>query len=192
MSIKRVEDILKQHMLWLEGSDKGGQANLAFLNLEGANLREANLEGANLRGANLREANLRGANLRGANLDGANLRWANLREANLEEANLEEANLEGANLEGANLREANLDGANLRGANLMGADLYDVKGKLIFTFQINKHFAYYCDGVLKIGCVSESIDRWKARAQEIGEEEGYTENDVKNYLAIINVISELI
>lgn len=45
---------------------------------------------------------------------------------------------------------------------------------------------------LGIGCMSASIDRWKEQAREIGEEQGYTENDVKNYLTIINVISELI
>jgi len=181
------EHILEQHRLWLEGRGEGERANLARANLAGVDLVEADLSGADLSRANLEKADLTYANLTGANLCAANLTGANLCAANLMGANLT-----GANLTGADLEEANLTEANLTKAELKGADLCSVKGKLIFAFQINKHFAYYCDEILKIGCVSASIYTWKALAHEIGEEEGYTENDVKNYLTIINVISELI
>jgi uncharacterized protein YjbI with pentapeptide repeats len=43
-----MEEILRLHKLWLEGSPKGKRANLKGANLEGANLEGANLENANL------------------------------------------------------------------------------------------------------------------------------------------------
>ena len=56
-----LKEILRKHLVWLNGKYGG----------ERANLRDANLCGANLRGANLCDANLRGANLCGADLCGA-------------------------------------------------------------------------------------------------------------------------
>jgi len=70
MDIKKLNEILEQHKLWL--SNMGGmRANLSGANLSGANLYGANLSGANLSGANLCGANLHGADLHGANLCGA-------------------------------------------------------------------------------------------------------------------------
>ena len=61
---EEIEEILKQHKLWLENCNKGEYADL-----RGADLRNAALSGADLRGVDLRGADLRGADLRGANLD---------------------------------------------------------------------------------------------------------------------------
>jgi uncharacterized protein YjbI with pentapeptide repeats len=93
MDREKLDEILRKHLLWLDG-EKGG---------ERADLRGADLRGADLWGADLRGAYLRGANLRGADLGGADLR--------------------GADLGGAYLRGADLGGAYLRGAYLRGADL---------------------------------------------------------------------
>jgi hypothetical protein len=121
----------------------------------------------------------------------ANLEGANLKGANLICANLQGANLRFANLEGASLIAANLQGANLKGANLQGADLYCIKNKFIFTFQIGKHFAYYCDGFIKIGCKCLPINEWIANAVQIGKENGYSEIEIGNYLEIINTIKRM-
>jgi hypothetical protein len=73
---EHITEILRLHLLWLQGDDAGKRANLRGANLRGANLESANLRGADLRGANLEGANLRVANLRGANL----LCFGNMRE----------------------------------------------------------------------------------------------------------------
>ncbi len=103
MEKEKLEKILENHKLWLEGKG-GARANLQWANLrradlQWANLQWANLQWANLQGANLQEADLQWANLHGANLHGANLQGANLRRANLQEADLQWANLHGANLD---------------------------------------------------------------------------------------------
>ena len=91
MEIKKLDEILKLHQMWLK-NEEGGQR---------ADLSNADLRGADLRGADLRGANLSDANLSGANLSDANIRNANLSDANLSYADLSDANLSGANLSGA-------------------------------------------------------------------------------------------
>ena len=120
MTAEELQEIIKDHALWLE--NKGGKrADLRGADLQEADLRGAGLRLTDLRGADLRLTDLRGADLRWAVLRGADLRWANLQGANLQGANLQRANLQGANLQGANLRWANLQGAYLQGADLQGA-----------------------------------------------------------------------
>ena len=107
MTQDEIDEILKQHELWLRGN--GGKradlhdADLLYAVLRDADLARSNLFGANLRYADLTEANLAGANLADAVLVGANLADANLTGANLIEANLSRAKLIGANLTGAYL-----------------------------------------------------------------------------------------
>ena len=67
MEQSKLNEILENHKLWLEGN--GGR---------GANLKKADLTRAYLKGANLEEANLEDADLTGANLTGAKLIGANL------------------------------------------------------------------------------------------------------------------
>ena len=132
MEQTELNEILEQHLLWIESAGKlGTRAILTGANLNGAdlwcaNLSDANLTGANLSGANLEYARLHGANLNRANIGAANLQGANLRGANLVGANLEGANLRGASLEGANLSGADLTHAYLYGANLTNAILPDI------------------------------------------------------------------
>ena len=112
ISIEELNDILKQHDLWLK-NDGGVKADL----------RGVDLIGADLRGVNLSRADLSRADLSGDDLSGADLSGANLIMANLSEANLIGVNLSGADLSEANLREAYLKYTNLSGAYLTCADL---------------------------------------------------------------------
>jgi hypothetical protein len=109
-----INEILKQHSLWLADNSQGKRAVLHGANLYGANLSGANLSRANLSGADLLRADLRRADLLRADLSGADL----------SNANLSNADLSGANLYGANLFRADLSGADLSGANLSGAVLH--------------------------------------------------------------------
>ena len=163
---------------------------LKGLGFNSFDLSGANLRGADLRGANLSEANLSRADLYAADLNGANLSGADLRVANLSGADLEGANLRGADLNGADLSEANLMGANLRRADLNGANLNLIKGKKISTFQFNRHFAYYCDGIIKIGCKSMDIKDWLKKYKKEGQEGSYTDIEIKLYGKWIKMINK--
>lgn len=78
MKKEEINEILKNHQMWLDGRDCGVYADISDEDLCGANLIGANLYDATLYGANLCEANLYNANLRGADLRYANLRCANI------------------------------------------------------------------------------------------------------------------
>ena len=103
------------------------------------------------------------ADLSGANLSGADLSGANLFEANLSEADLSEANLFGAGLSGANLSKANLFGAK------------------IVVFQFSKHFAFYHEGFIQIGCEYHSLDEWLKDYKKIGKDNKYTDLEIEAY-----------
>ncbi len=92
ISIDELNDILKQHDLWLKNYG-ACKADLSYTDLFVADLKWANLSGADLIGADLRGADLKGADLSGAYLSGANLIGANLRGANLIGADLSEAHI---------------------------------------------------------------------------------------------------
>ena len=98
MKHEKLNEVLKEHRLWLQNKSDGERANLS---------------GANLSGADLRWADLKWANLSGTDLSGANLKWADLSGANLSGANLKEANLSGTNLKRADLKRADLKRADL-------------------------------------------------------------------------------
>ena len=66
MDIEKLQEILKNHKLWIEGEETGIRANLSR-----ANLSRADLSGADLSGADLSEANLSRADLSEANLSRA-------------------------------------------------------------------------------------------------------------------------
>ena len=107
MKKEEIQELLKNHKLWLSGDGDGRRADLTDANLTGADLMRADLMRANLRGAYLTDADLMRANLRGANLTDANLTCANLTDADLTCADLMRANLTDANLTDANLTGAN-------------------------------------------------------------------------------------
>ncbi|MEQ2441643.1 pentapeptide repeat-containing protein, partial [Solibaculum intestinale] len=123
MKKEEIQELLKNHKLWLSGDGDGRRADLTGADLTGANLTGANLTYANLTDADLTYANLTDANLTDANLTCADLMRADLMRANLRGANLTDADLTYANLTDADLMRANLTGANLTGANLTDADL---------------------------------------------------------------------
>ena len=155
----------------------------------GADLSEANLSGANLSGANLSEADLYGANLYRADLSRANLSGANLYRADLSRANLYEAALSEADLSVANLYEANLSGANLSVANLSGADLSEV----FIYIKGSKHDVQYLSyfGQLRIGCRCYHLEYWLIMYDTIGKEEGYTEQEIKEYHNYMKMLKQL-
>lgn len=166
---------------------------LKEIELAGKEGRRANLKGANLEGANLYGAYLKGAYLKGAYLYGVYLYGANLEGANLKGANLKGAYLYGANLYGANLKGANLYGANLERANLERANLYNCKH--VKTFQAGKHFAfsYQLDGqtYVQIGCHHKTIEDWLTSYKSIGEDEGYTLTEIKDYGIMLKATKEM-
>jgi len=131
---------------------------------------------ADLRGADLRRADLRGADLRRADLRGANLRGADLR---------------GADLWGANLREADLRGANLWGADLWGADLWGAAGDFA-VFSGGRHQAIATAYNISIGCEFRTHEEWRENYKAIGEENGYTPDEIERYRAWIFSLDWLI
>ena len=78
MTQEVLNEIIKQHKLWLKDDKKGKRANLRFVDLSNANLRYADLSNANLHNADLSNADLSNADLRYANLHNADLNFANL------------------------------------------------------------------------------------------------------------------
>ena len=120
----------------------------------------------------------------------ANLSEANLSEANLEGANLSEANLEGAKLSRANLFRTHLYGVNLSGANLSDANLYGAKGITIFQHEQHLAVAFKNNKYIKIGCKSYKTVNWVKNFEKIGEDEYYTNSQIKRYGQFINMINE--
>ena len=120
--------------------------------------------------------------------EGANLRGANLRCANLRGASLIDANLTGASLIDADLEGADLIDANLRGANLTGACLY---GTALSIFQFSKHFAFYHEGNVQIGCKFFDLGYWLDNFRTIGENEGYSDKEIEMYGAWLKSLKML-
>jgi uncharacterized protein YjbI with pentapeptide repeats len=130
--------------------------------------------------AYLSQADLSGANLTGANLSRAYLVGTNLSKADLSEAYLSYVNLSGANLTGANLSRAYLSGCIING----------IIGKEIITFQANKHFAYYADGYISIGCKYHSVAYWLENYKDIGEKAKYSPRAIEAYGDWVKLINK--
>jgi hypothetical protein len=120
--------------------------------------------------ANLEDADLRGSNLRNADLTNANLKYANLEDADLTNANLTNADLRGADLTNADLRYTNLTNTEL------------------ITFNLGKDPAFYCKGILRIGCDNYSIEHWVNSYEEIGKENDYSKEEIELYGNVINLL----
>ena len=80
---------------------------------------------------------------------------------------------EGEQGQRANLKGAYLRGAYLTDADLTWANLIDIKNKFIFTFSVGKHFAYYCDGFIKIGCITKTVSEWLTEYNTVGKGNNY-------------------
>ena len=142
--------------------------------------------GINLRGADLSGADLRGAHLRRADLSGADLSGAHLRRADLRGADLRGAHLSGADLRWADLSGADLSGADLRGADLRWADLSRASG--LFTIgYFGQHHAVAAGGYISIGCERRTYDKWLANAEAIGQKNGYTTDEIADYVEWIKL-----
>ena len=58
--------------------------------------------------------------------------------------------------------------------------------------QGKKNFVTECrKGFLKIGCIEFSLEEWKQRFKEIGNKNGYSESEIKEYELYINLAIEL-
>ena len=128
---------------------------------------------------------LDGRELEFESLEGANLKYADLKGADLRGANLRGANLEGAILEGADFRNADLRSADLEGANLEGAYLYNTS---ILTFSLGKHFAFFHEGYLKIGCMEMNIEEWVEKFEDIGRDQDYSDFEIDLYGSFIKLM----
>ena len=164
MEALQLQEILKLHLLWLQGDSTGKRADLREADLYGANLREANLYGANLR-----EANLYGANLRGAGLHGADLR--------------------GAGLHGADLRGANLHGTNLYGATI--AEGFKLSSNPHFISNIGSEQGtlelYPCENdtwYVKRGCFTGTKDEFLAAVEKTHGDNTHA----KKYIGLIELL----
>ena len=107
-----------------------------------------------------------------------------LRDAHLQDADLRRANLWDANLQGADLRRANL-----RGANLWGADL---RVTHLWVFRTTQYTAIYVpwQRILKIECLEYPIDHWLKNYEEIGRNQEFTEQEIKQYGMFIRICAE--
>ena len=119
-----------------------------------------------------------------------NLSGANLSGADLSRANLSEADLSGADLYKANLSGANLSGANLSGANLFRTNLFRAKGITIFQHEQHLAVAFDNNKYIAIGCKSYKTVNWVKNFEKIGEDEYYTNSQIKMYGQFINMINE--
>ena len=151
MTQEELNEVLKQHKLWLNSSKSmGKRADLSYMDLSGADLS----------GADLRYADLTGVNLKGANLRGADLRYADLTDADLR---------------GADLGFANLEGADLEGANLEGTGIYFFEGRRNNVIYNSK------DDKLFIGCQVHSLQHWLENYVAIGKKHWYTDEEIEKY-----------
>ena len=90
---------------------------------------------------------------------------------------------------GADLSMANLYGANLSGADLSGAESIKLP---IISISGSKHSLWaQNDGNIRIGCENHSIAEWKKDYKEIGKNEKYTEEQIKEYYKYILQIEKM-
>lgn len=78
-----------------------------------------------------------------------------------------------ADLAGADLVEANLRGSDLISANLVNT--------CVISATLGKHFAFYHEGYLKIGCESNTLEWWLENYERMGKEANYSDQDIKMY-----------
>lgn len=127
MDEKKLEKILEDHILFLEGDNEGVCADLSGEDLNYDTLRAVDLSFSNLNKASIQRADLRDSSFHKACLYGADLTCTNLRGTDLSYADLGMANLSFANLKYADLENAKLAGANIRG----------IEGQRIFSSQVS-------------------------------------------------------
>ena len=135
ISKEKLEEVLKQHVLWLKDSKNGKCADFGEYDLEEVELSGVNLSKADFTRANLSKTKLVGANLTGAKLCHASLDGIDLTDAILDKADLESAFLcfstalrlraEQANFTNCTLWANDFTEAKMAKANFMYAHLGD-------------------------------------------------------------------
>lgn len=207
LSSEELQKIIADHKLWIEsGRSEGKRAalhntNLSGVSLIGVDLDHANLSGSNLTFADLEESSFQGACFSGADLSGASFRSAclqdtlmdgatmtgtyfvsaSLRGAGIRSANLTNAKLSYSELINVDLTNSDLTGADLYGAELRNARLEFVTGCDVLSFQYMKHYAYYWNGHVKIGCLCFPLEQWLQSYQDHGRRERYSDKEIKVY-----------
>ena len=87
---------------------------------------------------------------------------------------------------GIDLTRANLPRANLPRANLTRANLTGAKGPFA-TGSFGRHNAIAAGGFIAIGCERHSYDHWLEHFAAIGAANGYTEDEIDDYGAWIQL-----
>jgi hypothetical protein len=108
------------------------------------------------------------------------------------QATLSGADLRGTDLRGVNLSLADLNGADLRGAKLCDTKLFNVSlrnAKLPqgckYYWDLPKHDITIIHDVAHIGCRSMPLSEWFELGPEIGEDYGYTPEQIDLYMEIL-------
>ncbi|MBI4031766.1 MAG: pentapeptide repeat-containing protein [Proteobacteria bacterium] len=108
ISQRQLDDIIKNHGVFLKGIRGGARAVVKFKDLTGLNFKGADLSQADFTGSVLADANLALGTFRGTSFFACDLRGANLEHGNFARADFRGAFVAGANLTGADLKEADL------------------------------------------------------------------------------------
>ena len=170
MEQKKLNKILELHQNWIEDNNKGKRADLSNASLSYADLRNVDLNNADLSNVDLSNASLIYADLNNADLRHVDLIYASLIYADLSNADLSNVDLHHADLSNANLSHANLS--------------------RLITIIGSAHNLQYYNNQLKIGRYEYPLAYWLIMYDTIGQEEGYTEEQIKEYKSYIDMLKQ--
>lgn len=63
--------------------------------------------------------------------------------------------------------------------------------KTIFLTGSRKTVNYYGMDIIHIGCIRKTISEWQEQYREVGEENGYSDEQIREYGSYIQMIAEL-
>ncbi|PCI37431.1 MAG: hypothetical protein COB46_13505 [Rhodospirillaceae bacterium] len=137
ISDENLEEVIKNHSLWLKDKKQGMKADLSETNLQDKVISNVNLKGANLHNVDLSFSVLENVNLAGADLSDSDIVEVDWKGVNLSGANFSRADLrESQILQGprndkgfckiSDCSKANFSHANLTNVDLNKAILFDV------------------------------------------------------------------
>lgn len=134
MSPKKLSEMLRLHVAWLNNDPAGKRAVFRNVNLNKANLSDVNLSRAAFSNVSMSGCSMQSIRLKDAYFDHVNMAYADLRNADLEFATINQTDFSHAELSGANLQYASIEQssflyaymefANLQFANLPNSDLH--------------------------------------------------------------------
>ena len=188
-----LDELIRSHEKWLEGSPKGEKANVSRGSFEYLDFKRANLREASFVGCFFNKVNMAGVNLTSANLDKSELTHVGARNIDLSNARIANATLLGGYFNNANFRmvyakdtrfintqlnNAAFTGADIRysdfrfsdleGAIFDNANLKGVIGdtRFIKTLYIEAYSVTYTHDRLAIGCKNYKIKTWFSLPEE--------------------------